>query len=240
MDMTISDIWTRRSICESSVLKGSKDLHSHILPGVDDGIITLDESFAALAFEEELGVLEVWFTPHIMEEVSNDSLMLKEKFSQFQEIYRGPMTLHLAAEYMLDNLFLERLYHRDLLTIRDDIILVEMSSAGAPYGFAGILADTIAQGYQPMLAHPERYIFMKENEYFQLRKMGVLFQLNIASLTGYYGKDVRVRSEFLLKKGMYHTYGSDCHSIKSMKLQYTENRLAADILRRIALMNDNF
>ena len=80
---------------------------------------------------------------------------------------------------------------------------------------------------------------MKEKEYMRLHEMGVLFQLNIASLTGYYGKDVRIRAESLLKKGLYYGYGSDCHSVKAMRFQYSESRLSADILRRIARLDGN-
>ena len=238
--MTISDIWTRRqSLRDSGALRGSRDLHSHILYGVDDGIKEAEESLAALAYEEDLGVREVWCTPHIMEGVPNDTSELRARFAELQNIYNGPTSLHLAAEYMLDNLFLKRLHYGDILTLSDDMVLVEVSAAGAPYGFEGMMRDLMSEGFRPLLAHPERYGFMKEEEYLRLREMGVLFQLNIASLTGYYGKDVRIRAESLLKKGLYYGYGSDCHSVRAMLFQYSESRLSADILRRIALLDEN-
>lgn len=238
--MVISDIWARRqSLRDSGALRGSRDLHSHILYGVDDGITDTRESLAALAYEESIGVREVWCTPHIMEEVPNETSALKSRFDDLVKIYQGPIVLHLAAEYMLDNLFLNRLRCGDILTISDNMILIEVSAAGAPYGFERIISDIMSEGLRPILAHPERYRFMKEKEYGRLHEMGVLFQLNIASLTGYYGKDVRISAEFLLKKDMYYAYGSDCHSVKAMQFQYSENRLSADILRRIALLDEN-
>ena len=241
MNMTISDIWTRRqSLRDSGVLRGSRDLHSHILYGVDDGITEAEESLAVLAFEESIGVKEVWCTPHIMEEVPNETSVLRLRFDELLEIYQGPINLHLAAEYMLDNLFLKRLRDGDILTISDNMILTEVSAAGAPYGFDGIISDIMSEGFHPILAHPERYGFMKEKEYRRLREMGVFFQLNIASLTGYYGKEVRTRAEFLLKEDMYYVYGSDCHSARALSLQYSDSRLSADILRRIALLDENF
>lgn len=239
--MTISDILAgRRSLIESGVLRGSRDLHSHILHGVDDGIATARESLEALAFEESAGVKEVWCTPHIMEEVPNETAMLKQRFAQLQDLYTGAAGLHLGAEYMLDSLFLERLKKGDILTISDEIILVEASSAGAPQEFEKILAGVMSDGFRPMLAHPERYGFLKQKEYRRLHEMGVLFQLNIASLTGFYGRQVTTRAESLLKEGLYSAYGSDCHSLPAMKFQYTAGRLSADILRRIALLNANF
>lgn len=238
--MTISDIWIRkRSICDSGVLRGSKDMHSHILYGVDDGIADADESLAALAYEEYTGISEVWCTPHIMEEVPNETAALEDRFSQLQDLYKGPIILHLAAEYMLDNLFLKRLRHGDILKMSNDVILVETSTAGAPYRFDSILADIMSEGFHPLLAHPERYTFLKMIDYLRLREMGVLFQLNIGSLTGFYGKEVRVRAETLLMEKMYCAYGSDCHSVKRMEFQYSEARLSADVLRRISLIDDN-
>lgn len=240
MSMTISDIWTRRkSLQESGALRGGRDMHSHILYGVDDGIKEAEESLAALAYEEYLGVREVWCTPHIMEGVPNETSGLRARFTELKGMYNGPISLHLAAEYMLDNLFLKRLHYGDILRVSDDMVLVEVSAAGAPYGFEGMIRDMMSGGSRPLLAHPERYGFMKEKEYMRLHEMGVLFQLNIASLTGYYGKDVKIRAESLLKKGLYYGYGSDCHSVKAMRFQYSESRLSADILRRIALLDGN-
>lgn len=237
--MTISDIWAKRSNLHSSgVLRGSRDMHSHILFGVDDGIPTMEESLAALAYEEELGVREVWCTPHIMEEVPNETSGLMLRFSQLLENYQGPVILHLGAEYMLDNLFLDRLHSGDILTISKNIILVEISSAGPPYGFEKILADVMYEGYLPLLAHPERYWFMKTEEYQRLQQMGVLFQLNIPSLTGFYGKEIRVRAEHLLREGMYSVSGSDCHSIKAIRFQYSDAILSQDILKRIPLLDN--
>ena len=240
MNMVISDIWAKRqTLRDSGVLRGSRDLHSHLLYGVDDGITDPEESLEALAYEESIGVREVWCTPHIMEEVPNDTACLKQRFAELQNIYQGPIVLHLAAEYMMDNLFLKRLHDGDILTISGNVILTEVSTAGTPYGFEGILSNMMSAGFRPLIAHPERYGFMKEREYFRLREMGVLFQLNIASLTGYYGKAARMRAEFLLKKGMYNAYGSDCHSARALHSQYSESWLSADILRRIALLDDN-
>ena len=235
--MGLFDIFHKsKSILDAGILKGRTDRHSHILFGVDDGIKTLEDSLAVLAFDEEVGIKEVWCTPHIMEDVPNGTEMLQTRFEELCGLYPGPVRLHLAAEYMLDSLFVERFRRRDLLVMEDDMLLVETSCLSEPYDFQGLLATLMSAGYRPLLAHPERYIYMKMNEYALLRKMGVLFQLNLPSLTGYYGKEVRSRAEELLTKGMYFAYGSDCHSVGTLRHQYGDALLSRDVLRRVAVI----
>ena len=108
----------KQSLLQSGVLQGATDRHCHILFGVDDGIRTLEDSLAVLAYDEEIGIQEVWCTPHIMEDVPNTTEALRERFAQLQEAYKGPIKLHLAAEYMLDTLFEERFKAGDLLRWR--------------------------------------------------------------------------------------------------------------------------
>ena len=222
-----------RSLQDSGALRGGIDRHSHILYGVDDGVETVAEALSALAFEEYIGVTDVWCTPHIMEDVPNETDALRIRFEELRTLYTGPVRLHLAAEYMLDGLFVRRFNSGDLLLMEDDVILVETSSIAAPYDFIGILSGIMAEGYRPLLAHPERYVYMKMADYVRLRKMGVLFQLNLPSLIGYYGREVRSRAETLLRKGMYFAYGSDCHREKAMRLQYSTARLSKDVTKRV-------
>lgn len=229
-------IFRRRTLQESGSLRGGTDRHSHILYGVDDGIGTASEALSALTYAEILGIGDLWCTPHIMEDVPNGTEMLQTRFEELCGLYPGPVRLHLAAEYMLDSLFVERFRRRDLLVMEDDMLLVETSCLSEPYDFQGLLATLMSAGYRPLLAHPERYIYMKMNEYALLRKMGVLFQLNLPSLTGYYGKEVRSRAEELLTKGMYFAYGSDCHSVGTLRHQYGDALLSRDVLRRVAVI----
>ena len=105
------------SLVGSGILEGFTDYHSHILPGVDDGVQTLDESLYVLDCLEKLGVQSIWLTPHIMEDFPNTSEKLRERFQLLLQYYSGGIALHLAAEYMLDNLFEERLASEDLLPI---------------------------------------------------------------------------------------------------------------------------
>ncbi len=224
--MGIFDIFHRRhSLASSSILQGGEDRHSHILFGVDDGIRTIEESLKVLEYYASLGVAHVWCTPHIMEDVPNTTEALRQRFNELQGAYDGPVNLHLAAEYMLDNLFEERLKAGDLLTMGDDVIMIETSTWNPPTNFMVILKEIMKAGYHPLLAHPERYRYLEESDYKKLIEMGVRFQLNLGSLTGYYGETVRKKAEIILRNGWYSHCGSDCHRFSSVKEQFSRKTL---------------
>lgn len=144
------------SILESGILDGGTDWHCHILPGVDDGIRTTEEALEVLAFYEQIGIKEVWLTPHIMEDSPNGTAFLRKRFQDFQSIYNGSIKLHLAAENMMDALFASRLAAGDLLFIggsdlwkspkKGGKVLVETSYYNAPMGFDDTLNDMILSG----------------------------------------------------------------------------------------------
>lgn len=220
----------KHSLISSEVLKGRTDRHSHILYGVDDGIPSLEDSLEVLSFQESLGVTDVWCTPHIMEDTPNTTEGLRKRFAELKEAYKGSINLHLAAEYMLDNLFEERFKERDLLTMEDDTVLVETSTWNPPPSLYDTFRDLQKAGYRPLFAHPERYRYLSENGYESLYKMGIHFQLNIASLVGYYGETARKKALFLLEKGWYSDIGSDCHRLKNIREQYNRETLTKDEL----------
>lgn len=219
----------QKSLIERGVFTGAVDCHSHILFGVDDGVSAPQESLAVLEFMESLGVTDVWCTPHIMEDLPNQSEALRARFHELQSMYTGSVRLHLAAEYMLDNLFEERLEAGDLLLMDDDVLLVETSTMAAPYDLKGILAKIMSSAYRPLLAHPERCRFLSEKEYTVLRSMGVMFQLNLGSLAGYYGNTVKKKAEWLLSHGMYDAFGSDCHRLESIRRQYEKKAITSKV-----------
>ena len=192
------------------------DWHSHILPGVDDGIRTMEDALKVLSFYAELGVREIWLTPHVMEDVPNTPEGLRSRFAELQAVYRGPVHLHLAAEHMLDNLFEERFAAGEVLPLgeRGDTLLVETSYFNPPMDLDGILLRISRGGFRPLLAHPERYAYMDMKDYRRLRESGVEFQLNLLSLTGHYGPEARKKAMLLLKEGYYGCTGSDLHRLR--------------------------
>lgn len=209
----------KQTLAESGVFQGMTDYHSHLLPGVDDGVQAPEESLEILWLYEELGVREVWFTPHIMEDIPNTTAGLRTRFEQFQKRYTGNIHLHLAAEYMLDNLFKERLAHRDLLPLgaEGNHLLVETSYFNPPVDLYSMLEKIRTAGYYPVLAHPERYVYMGEADYRRLKELGIKFQLNLPSLVGGYGKHVTAKVCRLLSEGYLDVWGTDTHRLTSVK-----------------------
>ena len=207
------------SLDGSGMFSGLTDWHSHVLPGVDDGIKTMDEALEVLRNYDEKGVKSLWLTPHIMEDYPNTTDKLRARFEDLQKAWDGNLKLHLASENMLDSLFEQRLAARDLLPIGDnaDHLLVETSYFSAPMGFDGIIDSIMSAGYYPLLAHPERYTYMDEADYIRLHEKGVKMQLNYVSLVGGYGETARKKSVWLLKNGYIDVVGSDVHRLKSIQ-----------------------
>lgn len=203
----------------SGVFGGFTDWHSHILPGVDDGVKNIDESLSILNLYEQLGIGCVWLTPHVMSDIPNSTARLRQRFEELQNAYSGPVKLHLAAEYMLDSLFEERLMAGDVLTLGPDgnQLLVETSYFNPPMGFRKTLAGIKSAGYYPVLAHPERYVYMDMQDYRQLKESQVRFQLDLFAIFGVYGTDAKKKSEKLLREDMYDMAGTDVHRLMLLK-----------------------
>ena len=201
----------------SSLLVGFTDHHSHILPGVDDGVKKMEVSLKVLERYEQIGIAEVWCTPHVMEDIPNTTEGLKTRFAELQEAYQGPIKLHLAAEYMMDALFEERLEHGDLLPLgaEGNQVLVETSYFNPPMDLDGLLRRIKQKGLHPMLAHPERYVYMRKERYKELNGNGIRFQLNLSSLAGAYGPEAKDKALWILKQGYYDIAGSDLHSLRN-------------------------
>lgn len=220
----------KKSIGESGIMAGLTDWHSHVLPGVDDGVRHLDESLLILDRLAQLGVGRLWLTPHVMEDVPNTPTALRERFATVFAQYQAAspaIELRLAAENMLDNLFDTRLEEGNVLPIgRDgDHLLVETSYFTPPSDFYDKIKRTFAAGFYPVLAHPERYVYMERHHYRRLLDMGVKFQLNLYSLTGMYGLPAQKKAQDLLSRGAYTLLGTDTH-----RLSQLEKALAAPCL----------
>lgn len=217
------------SISDARLLEGATDHHSHILFGVDDGVSSSEESLAILSLLEEEGLKSLWLTPHTMEDVPNTTEALKQRFSELQALYQGPIELHLASEYMMDELFEKHLAEKDFLFHREEnSVLMETSTWSGPYNFWDMIDRTMRAGYRPVLAHPERYEYMSDKDYERLHNMGVRLQLNYPSFLGYYGEHVREKAARILRNGWYDMAGSDCHRSRSIKHILSEKVLKKD------------
>jgi tyrosine-protein phosphatase YwqE len=225
----------------SLIPQGYIDIHSHILPGIDDGAKNSSDSTFLLSKMKEFGFAQAVATPHIIQGIWENT------FESIQKTYDDNTTIWeasgikvtSAAEYMMDSEFDKLFKTEKLRTLKDNYVLVEMSYINPPIQLYEILFDLRVAGYQPVLAHPERYVFYHKEikEYKKLINAGCLLQLNLLSLTGYYGKEVAKVADSLLQNGMYSFSGSDIHHnnhIKNFdsKLVYSDPKLVSNLLEK--------
>lgn len=225
----------RKSIEEIGLLSGIEDCHSHILPGVDDGIPTIEESLATLDIMEKAGIKKLWLTPHIMEEYPNTTLELKSIFDELKQNYKGNIELLLASENMIDPLFEERLKKEDFLPIgeRGDKLLVETSFFSAPFTLYDILDKIKATGLTPVLAHPERFVYMNIDTYDRLKSMGVHFQVNYTSFSEFNGKTAAEKARTLLDLDYLDYCGGDTHKARYFEKAITSKKLDKKLIEKL-------
>lgn len=204
------------------------DIHSHLLPGIDDGAKDLAHSIELIKTMRSYGIKNFITTPHVLGDVyPNSSATIKQKLEEVRAELKKQgledIRITAAAEYMMDEQFSKLLEKKDILVLKDNYILVEMSFFSAPINLYDILFEIQLKGYKPILAHPERYNFYHNDfeNYYKLKKAGCLFQLNFLSLTEQYGKNVQQISQKLLKLGMYDFVGSDTHHSRHLSLLKT-------------------
>lgn len=202
------------------------DIHSHILPGIDDGAQDIEDSITIIkGLNTKFGISNFRVTPHVLGGVwENDSSIIKEKEAYLKEelIKRGMdhIKLYASAEYLMDSYFENILSKNDIIPLKDNYILVEMSFLNPPINLKEILFDIQVKGYQPILAHPERYLFYHDNfsKYEELIEAGCLLQLNLFSLADHYGKHVTKIAHKLLKNNMYTYVGTDIHKARHLSI----------------------
>jgi protein-tyrosine phosphatase len=204
---------------------GFVDIHSHLLPGIDDGAKDMDTSIALLLKMASYGIKNFITTPHVLGSVyPNSSEVIRQKLAavkkELEKRKIKGISIQAAAEYMLDEEFSALLDQKDILVLKDNYILVEMSYFSAPLNLYELLFKIQLKGYKPVLAHPERYNFYHTDfkNYYKLKQAGFLFQLNLLSLTDKYGKVVQKTSEKLLKENLYDFVGTDTHHENHLEL----------------------
>ena len=225
----------------------STDIHSHILPAIDDGSKSLDESIAMLRAMQDAGYSRVITTPHIMVDVyRNTPKIVRDKLTFLREeakLQGLSIGIDAAAEYYLDDGFLEQLNSGDILSFGDNYLLFETSYMDRPINMEDMIFEIQSAGFKPILAHPERYRYINdmEKEYTELKELGVLFQLNLNSLIGGYGKSAKQKAEFLIKKGYVNFLGSDAHGLKHIEgVKRVKNSEIFDtIFRNNTILNDS-
>lgn len=199
------------------------DIHSHLMFGIDDGAQTKDDTKTIIEAMKSFGFEQAITTPHTTPLVwDNTKEGILAKYDEVLAVLPSEaesLQLRVASEYMMDESFLQRLQSEKLLTLKDNYVLVEMSYINPPIQLMDILFHLKSNGYEIVLAHPERYNFYHKNTemYKKLKKSGCKFQMNLLSTTGYYGGHVLEAANYLLNNDMIDFVGSDIHHTKHIK-----------------------
>ena len=210
------------NIANYSVLHA--DIHSHLLPGIDDGSPDIETSVELIRGMKALGYKKLITTPHIMWDVyKNTNSIILEKLQDVKTRLRDEqidIEIEAAAEYFIDEYLGELVERRErLLSFGNNLVLVEFSMLSQPFEWKKTLFEMQIQGYQPVIAHPERYAYLDRNKNFydELKTAGYLFQLNMLSLSGQYGSAVTELARYLTKKGYYDLIGTDLHHVRHLE-----------------------
>ena len=194
------------------------DMHAHWLPGIDDGAKTLEDSIRFIKGMQELGYKKLIASPHILWDLyRNTPEIIQRKLELVQKELKNQnidIEISAAAEYFLDEYFAELIQKKEkLLTIKNNLLLVEFSTIHMSGNMKNSLFDAQMAGYQPVLAHPERYAYLIKNKevFHELKENGCLFQLNVLSALGGYGKYVEELAIYFIKNNFYSYIGTDLH-----------------------------
>ncbi len=243
------NIFKSKSFSSSNFSALKVDLHSHLIPGIDDGSQNMENSVDLIRKMKELGYVKLITTPHVLGDIypNTRDIILSGLDRLRKRIAEEGIDIEInaAAEYFLDE-HVEQLLQRKekLLTLHDNLVLVEFSMAYASHGLKSIIFELQMQGYQPVIAHPERYIYYQHQKEFydELKDSGCWFQLNLLSLTNHYGKTVNELANYLIKKSYYDLAGSDLHhmghidTLKNSSLQAPLEKLSTGKIRNAELL----
>lgn len=208
-----------------SLSKIGVDIHSHLIPGIDDGSQSMDDTIGMLYKFKELGYSKVITTPHVMtDQYRNSPEIIKEGLKKVQMAIAEinlEIEIEAAAEYFFDEFLIEKVKRKEILTFGDNYVLVEFSFLQEPMLHKELFFAMKTNGYQPVLAHFERYpyYFKRLEEHMnEYKSMGVCIQMNLLSLTGHYGPGVRKQAESMVDNKFIDFVGSDCHRIEHLQI----------------------
>jgi protein-tyrosine phosphatase len=203
------------------------DIHNHLLPGIDDGAKTIEETKMLVSGMKKINIAGAIATPHTFAKYWNNT---STSISNAYNIATGSeeeksFLKGYASEYMLDKTLIERVNNEKLLCLHDSYILVELSLVSCPLDLYEMLFELKCKDYKIIIAHPERYFYFHKHidKFEKLKSFGVYFQLNLLSLTGYYGREVQKTAERLIEKNLYDFTGTDIHNEEQMNQFSTES-----------------
>jgi len=221
------------------------DMHAHLLPGIDDGAPNVETSLTLIKGLKALGYERFIATPHIISDLHPNTpetiAAAANTLQAFLDTKDFKVQISYAAEYMVDEAFEGLMANGPLLTLADDLVLVETMMMAEPPNFSTALFDMQTAGYKPVVAHPERYHFVhqKPGKAERMKDRGALLQINALSLTGYYGKHEKHTAIQLLEAGLVDFIGTDLHHERHLKAltNFTVDRKVAELLEKFPFKN---
>lgn len=226
------NLFKKKTAAPVQQLPVTVDIHSHILPGIDDGSPDVDTSLLLVKGLYDLGIRNCIATPHIIGDLyRNNNETIEAALDKLQKalvVADIPMKVTAAAEYMLDDYFMELLQQqKPLRTLHKNLLLTEIPYTSEPVNLQEIVFNIITGGYQPVLAHPERYFYFHNNfkGYKKLKDLGFILQVNLLSLTGYYGKNAASAACYLLDEGLVGLVGTDLHHNRHLSAFQSQKNL---------------
>lgn len=223
-----------------NILEGYVDIHSHILPGVDDGFPSVEKSVSALRYFSDKGVSAIVLTPHFMNEYPNTRESISARYETFRaNVGDLPLKLFLAGEYMLDSGF-EKHEKDGVLTLgTSKKVLCETSYIMCEPMAGQMLYNAALDGYEIVIAHPERYVYASKADYERWKSFGYKLQLNMLSFSGAYGAMAANKALSLLDDGMYDFVGTDIHSLGNFSHFFKHIKLKSKQIDKIKTLMEN-
>lgn len=200
------------------------DMHSHLIPGIDDGSPDMETTMTLISGLQQLGYKKFITSPHIMWDMYKNErdtiLRIADEVRDELRQRNIDVEFHAAAEYFMDDYFAKLIRSgAPLLTVKNELVLVEFSFISQPFDLKQNLFDLQIKGYKPIIAHPERYAYFhsKKEKVHELYEQGCLLQVNLLSLSGYYGRPVQEMAKYLLKNNMVSLFGTDLHHFRHLE-----------------------
>ena len=220
------------------------DIHSHLLPGLDDGVQSYEESEDVILHFQKIGYKKLITSPHVMSDTyknTADKILARlAKLKSYLDTQGIDVEIEAAAEYYLDEHVFKMVENdQKMLTFGKKYLLFETNFLNEPFNMKEFIFLATTKGYKPVLAHPERYLYLQNNveKAKDLLDRGVLFQVNIGSITGSNGKPAQTIALKLIDRGWVHLLGSDCHHLQHARiveeaqhLKYFQKAIALPLL----------
>jgi len=236
--------WVRKKEPTKSVSPLKVDIHSHLLPGLDDGVQSYEESEDIILHFQKMGYRKLITSPHVMSDTyknTSDKILARlSKLRAYLSTQEIDMEIDAAAEYYLDEQVFKMIENdQKMLTFGKNLLLFETNFLNEPFNMKEFIFLATTKGYKPVLAHPERYLYLQNNvdKARDILDRGVLFQVNIGSITGSNGKPAQTTALKLIDRGWIHLLGSDCHHLQhariveeAQQLKYFQKAIALPLL----------